>query len=489
MPVNTPHADFSYWSPEWQKIRVFAAGAKAVKDAGQAYLPKLTSQTDAEFAAYKLRAEVYGAIDRTVDGLEGAIFRKEPRFDGFTAADQPIMDDVTQTGTDLKTIAREITREILTTGRMGVLVDFAAPAEGQPAGRAYLVPYAAERIINWQTITVGGKEMLSLVVLEEADPKASEDGFTQVARKRYRVLRLIEGVYHAQIWTLKKEGAASVTVPLSADVIRPAAGTAAAGDEYAMTADVIPQRIGSPLKQIPFYFFSPSGAHSSPQKPPLLDIADLCHQHYMASADYAHGLHYVALPVLYAFGIEKTSQITLGPAAALVSENENAKAGMIEFTGQGLGAFEKRLESLEKKMAVLGAKLLEESKKAAETAEAVKMRASGDESVLSGIAQAVGEQLAHATDFVLWWSGTGEMPDVQIELNRDYVSGSMEPALLTALLQARQAGEITRETFLWNMQRGEVLPPDVTITDEIDKLDQQAPAMAADASGAGIIGQ
>jgi hypothetical protein len=485
MPVNTPNAEFLYWIAEWTKIRAFTAGSKAVKEAGESFLPKLDGMTAADYSAYKLRAEVYGAMDRTIDGMEGAIFRKEPRIETpEDATTDAILKDVTQSGVDLKSFARDITREVMGPGRFGVLVDY--PADPGEKARPYLVPYSTEKIVNWQTETINGRETLVLVVLEEPDPISSQDGFTQVSRKRYRCLRLIGGVYTVQIWTAKDAAAAAIggVVPAASNTVVPAGATR---DEYVMTTQSVPQRTGQALDAIPFFFFSPSGGHSIPQKPPLLDIADLCVQHYMASADYAHGLHYVALPFYYAFGVDKSSKLALGPSAALISENENAKCGIVEFTGGGLGAFENRLKSLEHKMAILGARLLEEQKREAETAEAMKMRSSGDESVLSGIAQAVGEQLALAVSRLLWWAGpSGDAPEVTIELNRDYVASAMDPAMLTALIQARQAGEISRETFLWNMHRGEVLPPDRTVEEEATKLETEAPALGGPgAAGAG----
>jgi len=51
-------------------------------------------------------------------------------------------------------------------------------------------------------------------------------------------------------------------------------------------------------------------------------------------------------------------------------------------------------------------------------------------------------------------------------LNRDFVSGKMSAQDITALLQALQAGKISIDTFLYNLQRGEILPEMRTIEDE-----------------------
>jgi signal peptidase I len=54
-------------------------------------LPRLDSQTDDEYAAYKLRASFFNATARTADGFVGLIFRREPKMklpDGQQASNE-----------------------------------------------------------------------------------------------------------------------------------------------------------------------------------------------------------------------------------------------------------------------------------------------------------------------------------------------------------------------------------------------------------------
>ncbi len=54
------------------------SGEDALKPAGVRYLPRLDSQTDDEYAAYKERAAFYNATARTAEGYVGLIFRRPP---------------------------------------------------------------------------------------------------------------------------------------------------------------------------------------------------------------------------------------------------------------------------------------------------------------------------------------------------------------------------------------------------------------------------
>lgn len=468
MPIQTPHADYAYRKVDWCKIRAFAEGARAVRAAGEAYLPKLSGQTDDEYNAYKARAEVYGAIDRTIDGLEGAIFLKAPKTELPKSAEvEALTNDVDLMSKTLVESIRGIVRQILTVARSGVLIDH-TPA-GAESERPYIVTYTAEQIINWETAKINGVETVTLVVLEEFVrlPSAS-DPFVKELKRQFRALRLdtsqkgAPAVYHVEIWQANDEKS----------------------ENFVKVSDVVPQRRGEPLNKIPFFFLGATGQSITPEKPPLLDVAELCHLHYMNSADYQHGLHWVGLPTPYVTGVRNKDQIKVGPSTAIILESEQAKVGMLEFTGTGLSALEKRLQDLERKMAILGARILEEQKREAEAAETVKIRQGGDISTLGAISDAVSRAVEAVVNRLLWWSGIDE-PDVTVELNMDFQLARLSPEELTSLVQAWQAGGMSKETFLWNLKRGQLMPEDRTVEDELAKLETETPPGMQDPAAAG----
>jgi hypothetical protein len=54
------------------------AGEDAVKAAEAKYLPRLDSQSDEEYAAYKTKAPFFGATARTLEEDLDLVFRKAP---------------------------------------------------------------------------------------------------------------------------------------------------------------------------------------------------------------------------------------------------------------------------------------------------------------------------------------------------------------------------------------------------------------------------
>ena len=80
VPVDSTHLDYDSTATAWLRARDVFAGEDAVKAAGVRYLPRLDSQTDDEYLAYKSRASFFNATGRTTDGFVGLIFRCEPTF-------------------------------------------------------------------------------------------------------------------------------------------------------------------------------------------------------------------------------------------------------------------------------------------------------------------------------------------------------------------------------------------------------------------------
>jgi hypothetical protein len=130
VPVNSTHLSYEENLPAWLRARDVFAGEDAVKAGGVRYLPRLDSQSDEEYAAYKERASFFNATARTGDGLVGLVFRREPTFkipkisSAVGRALAAFVADANMLGTSLPAYAKDVVREIITTGRAGSLVDW-----------------------------------------------------------------------------------------------------------------------------------------------------------------------------------------------------------------------------------------------------------------------------------------------------------------------------------------------------------------------------
>lgn len=445
MPVTTTHGMYDAMGMRWQRCRDAFDGTDAVKAKGETYLDKLPVQTDEEYQKYKRRALWYGATARTVMGLAGAVMRKEPVIEVPDVA-LSHLDDITLTGVPMAVFVKGMVTELLAVGRCGVLVDMPATTSTDPnVARPYWTMYTTEQILNWKFATIDGTQTLVRVVLKEyrqvQDP---EDEFNTITKVQYRVLLLENGVYVVRIY-----------IPRNAD------------EKDFDIQEMVPTFRGVPLDEIPFCCFGVCGLGFEPEKPPLLDLVDANYSHYCSSADLEHGRHYTALPTPWVagFSMPQGSKLEIGSAVAWVSSDPNAKAGMLEFTGQGLGALETALETKQQLMAVLGARLFAVEKAGVESYDTAMFRSAGERSVLQSMAVVVGLGLELLLSWHCEWMGVDDAA-VSAELNSDYTATPMSSQELTSLMAAWQGGAISYETFYYNLQRGEVARPGIEADDE-----------------------
>jgi hypothetical protein len=242
---------------------------------------------------------------------------------------------------------------------------------------------------------------------------------------------------------------------------------------WRLVSSVVPVRLGRPLPAIPFVFHGPQGASADVARSPVADIVAANLDHYRLSTDLHHGMHYTALPTAWVAGFNGQGPLKLGSTTAWTADNVNASAGFLEFKGDGLQTFERALDRCERLMSVLGSRLLQgHTTKVSESAEAISIRQSGENSVIASLATSCSASLTHVLRWVYWWNSVVDFPhlvtasEVLLELNTDFDTGQMTGTELTALVAAWQGGAISRDTLLYRLKSGEVLPPGRTVEEE-----------------------
>jgi hypothetical protein len=263
-------------------------------------------------------------------------------------------------------------------------------------------------------------------------------------------------------------------------------GTRSRGKKkWKLTDTIIPLRLGKPLPLIPFVFHGPRHSLPDVDKVPLDDIIAINLDHYRLNADYKHGMHFTALPTAWVSGFDKTSNLRIGSSTAWVAETPGATAGFLEFHGQGLSTFERAMDRDEQLMAVLGTRMLESKKRVGETAAAIELRQSGENSILNTVSLSVSASLTQVLRWVYWWNSTEVYPDdigpdsVLATLNTDFSITGMSALEITALVAAWQAGAISQATMLDLFRAGEVIAPGRTNEEEIKLLATQQPPPTA----------
>lgn len=466
MPANSKHKEFERYSALYTKVRDCKRGEEAIKGGGEAYLPRLTGQSNAAYERYKQRGAFFNATGRTINALTGLMLRKDPIVE-VPAVIEEDLNSITSNNLTVFELLRDCAEASLTYSRKGLLID--ADEDGK---KVYIAPYDALSIINWRTDVVDGEEILTMLCLEEIAEKIDEkDPFVVEEIPQIRVFEL-ENANEAENDPEEETQPGKLVVRLYRKA-KDVEGADKTKDWVQYGDDKYPQIMGARLERIPFVIIGSISNEFSPEKPILADLATLNVGHWRLEVDYKHGLHLCALPTPWAAGFDGgEGGLHIGPEKAWVSDDPQARAGYLEFTGSGLTAIKEAIERTENQMATMGSRILENQKAAQEAYQTVKARGGSDTASLSNIAATVEKGVAKALEWVARWKGKPEA-DISVKLTRDFIDADADPQLVTSLIAAVQAGKMSIETFLWNLKRFELIAPDKTVEEELEQIEAE----------------
>lgn len=451
MPVNSEHPQYIKNSPRWELVR------DVINSDVKKYIKDVDPTDPSRSVRYKDDAQFTNFSGRTKNALVGAIFRKEPLID-LPNELRHLEIDATGGNEPLKKLIQEITGEVLQTGRFGILTDFPTVSEDGLTAleveknniTSRFSKYPAESIINWKQENIKGTVKMTLIVLKEVtDDIDEQDGFKWISKTVYRVLELNQGVYTQSV--LNEEGEIlSFSTPLDAD--------------------------GKTWNTIPFEFVGSENNDSVTDHSPLYDMSRLNIGHLRNSADYEESVHISGQPTLF---------ITTSMAA---EEFEDANPNGVQIGArrghnlgqQGSATFlqaspnqlaDEAMKRKEQQAIMIGAKLIT-PQATNETAEAARMRHSGETSILSVIAKnvesAILKSIAHVLRFVKAGDNTETLREVRVELNDQFFDANLDPNMIMAQIQLADKGVIATSDIRNTLRKFGHLQDDRTDS-EIDK--------------------
>jgi hypothetical protein len=470
--VTSQHADYKVALPRWTKVGDAASGEDAVKGKGADYLPQPNAQdrsaeNSARWTAYIARAVYYNATGRTLNGLLGLAFDEDPVVTVPPAIDA-VQTDASGSGVTLFQHAQATLAEVLKTGRAGLLVDYPptpAPISKADEARGDVRPtlsfYAASAVINWRTTQRAGKTILSLVVLSEEHEE--EDGFATKCVPQYRVLRL-DGVYAVEIWR-KVRDATNV-------------------EQWAIVDQYTPLRgDGRPWDMLPFQFIGAQNNDWTVDDAPLYDIAVLNIAHYRNSADYEDSVYTVGQPQVWMSGLDtewvkmlETKGVYFGSRSILPLPVGGA-AGIMQAEPNTLA--KEAMGGKETQMAALGARLLQALPTSVKTATQQRSEDTVAHSVLSLCCENVSAGYRIALTWYALFANAGDT-GIEFTISTEFSQNAIDAPMLTALVQAVQAGQLPLSAFWERLRTVGLIPADQTDEDIQEEIDAAMPPGALD---------
>lgn len=384
---------------------------------------------------YVIRAVFYGATSRTLDGMTGQVFQRDPVVDIPKALEDVALEDADGSGVGLIQLSMRAVRYVLPYGRAGILVDYpetegdTTKAQVQDGSiRPVIKIYPPWDVINWRTIKVGAKQILSLVVLRERYT-IDDDDFESVQAERFRVLRLDDNnEYFQELYEpdgLSSRGKVKATLSKTTFPIKDAAG--------------------NPLKELPFMFIGSENNDCDVDKPPMYDIASINVAHYRNSADYEESCHMTGQPTLALTGLTQDWVDNVLKGAVRMGARTSVPLPIgadIKIVQPDPNTMPKdAMDQKERHMVALGAKLVQQQQVQRTATESI-MEGSSETSILANVARNVSKAFQWALIKAMTFIESSEAK-VEFQLNTQFELAQLSADDQSKLIAGWQKGAYT----------------------------------------------
>lgn len=462
--VSTPSRAHEAMSPKWMKIDTLLAGTEAMRAAGELYLPRYEEESAQRYSVRLNMTTLLNLTKFTLSNLVGRVFKNPIQFNQDVPEvirgvveeagkkqvakekAEGLIENIDGQGDHVQVVAYRWFEQGFAKGLSHMLIDM-PPAPVRADGlkptladtadrKPYWVPIAPENLLFAYARTVDGKQVLEMVrILEEY---SYLDKFNEVCGVQVRVLR-----------------------PGSWEIWRYIEDKRGDKDWYVHDAGVMDVKDKDGRQYIPLVTFYTKKKGLMLSDVPLDDLADLNIEHWQSKSDQRNVLTAARFPILAVSGSTGEDdatgkKINIGPYQLLSTPDPNGKYYYVEHTGAAISAGRQDLRDLEDQMASYGAQFLKK-KADIESATARILDSTETISELQAIALNFKDALEQALKITADWLSLPSGGSVTIDAG---LSISLDGTDLQTLTEARKNRDISRQTYLGEMKRRDVLSDD-----------------------------
>jgi hypothetical protein len=459
--VRTPSLAYQNLASDWAMIECVRGGTRAMREAGESYLPREQSEDDEAYLKRLNRATLSPIYTRLVRVFSSMILRKPIKIlntegmadNDFQIVYEQLMSDIDGRGSNLELFAFEVLKESIHGGYCGIEViypkidGFSTRAEEIESGvRPFWSLYTSQNILGDKVKNNIRENVRLLQLVTEDVGEWGEELIEQVL-----VYKIEDGIKYSQLYRLVKNEDGKEKWELY--------------EEHILDIPNI-------KNELPFVFVF-SDKRLIQAQPPMIEVAYLNVRHWQVTADLENSLHVAAVPRMFIFGasdddIQATG--TLSGNMAIAIPDPQAR---VDWSAPNTQAFEPcsdRLKDLQHNMLELGLSTMTSQKNVGESAESKRLDRAQSDSQLAVLSQNLQNALYQALRIHVAYLGLDPETTPTIQVNRDFDGLPISPQMVNALLAILNAGKLSTETFLWLLQYGEILPDDLNLKDEIERI-------------------
>jgi hypothetical protein len=425
--VNTPCGAYNSMASQWSLIDDLLGGSESMRSNSATYLPKFSKEDDRHYSARVINSILFSAYADTAKSFCSKPFGKpldlEKKEDLPTPLDE-IEDDVDGQENGNKPNLNE---------------------ERSAGYRPRFIHIKPSQLISWQTEKdASGKPFLSRIRI--AETQIEPDGLW--GEKKVNYIRVIE----PDIFQLYKEGEKN---------------------EYSLLKEGI-----NSLGKVPLITGYSNQTGFLTADPPLKELAETNLAHYRSDSDQRNILHMARTATLFVKGFteEEANKIALGPNQIISSTQDTADVRFVEHTGSAIDAGSKDIEKLEERMIMLGLQpFLRNVGNQTATGQGIdESRANCD---LQAWVMALEGLLYKAYVLAAEWVNEDLPEGFKVNVFNDFAIWVRAMQDVAELRNMRQAGELSRKTFLREVKRRALLSETLDVDEEVAAIEAEGPAL------------
>lgn len=457
--VATPSLTYTLMHPHWDLPLALMGGQKAMQHKRQLYLPQEEKETQYSYEKRLIRSNLFPGFSRAIKAFTSKPFEQPVTLDKTVS---PVIlehaQNIDNAGRNLTSFARDTFQAGVVVGVSYILVDMPSldPAiktlADQTAAeqRPYWCMYEAQDVLEVLVERQGSNLVIMRARLVENTVEQSGK-WTTAMKKRIRVIT-------PETWALYHQ---------PDPVNKP--------DEW-----TIEQQGVNTLKKVPLVPFYTNRTGPYQALPPLEEMAELNLRHWQSNSDQINILHYARIPILFGKAINlESDRFEIGANCMVMSSDPQATLGYVETTGNGIKAGEDDLTKLEQQMGAMGADPLI-SRMTINTATEVATRDLQGSSHVQAWAGNLELAIEEALKLHAEWIGESLSDTVgsHVTVFRDFTYAWKDTSNLEAVIQTRQMGDLSRESYLQEMKRRQVLPDSFDVEGEMNLIGEEGPPLA-----------
>ena len=441
-----------------EKGRALMGRTKAMRAAGTKYLPKFTAELQTDYDARLASSWLFNGYRKAVLDMTGRVFSKPVEITEGPSQLIQWAENIDMAGRDLSVFLREVFKDGFQSGVSFIMVD--APRIDSVTTRQQAIdqglrPFMShlrvEDILGWKTKTYGNVLSLSqLRIMESVRVQDPIDEFNHTEIQQVRVLDRQEAGVLVRLYQKNDKG------------------------EWSMVTDGEYTTAAPEITVIPYYA-ERTGFMTG--EPVLEDLADVNIGHWVSQSDQRNILHFFRVPILHASGRQSDEPLVIAAGSAVTSSDPAATLAWVVADDKAIKAGRQDIKDLEYQMQVLGLQLIADK---VHSATGVAIDAVKETSQLTAMADSLKDATEQALAWMAIYGGLGEQ-SVTVAINKEFGITMITPQELQVMQSDVALGLLSKETYMEERKRRGVLRSDLNTSQEMDRIDDEAPTLKGDA--------